>query len=227
VTQAQRTDRAGDASRIPPGRRGFDGAAARERTTDAVREIEAQTGAEVVVAVRPSSGHYRHADYLFGFVVALGTLTALLFLPVDFPIETFPLDVAVGFVLGALLAELVPPLRRLLVAPSLRQANVRRAALAAFVELGVSRTRRRTGVLIYVSMFERHVEVVADVGLLPTAVEREWEACAAGLLTAVRPRFDAQRFLDALRAFGPVLARLAPRGDDDVNELPDDRMSHA
>ena len=37
----------------------------------AVREIEAGTNAEIVVAVRGRSGTYRHADYLFGAVIAL------------------------------------------------------------------------------------------------------------------------------------------------------------
>ena len=36
----------------------------------AVREIEAKTNAEIVVAVRGRSGTYRHADYLFGAIVA-------------------------------------------------------------------------------------------------------------------------------------------------------------
>ena len=43
-----------------------------DKIAGAIREIEKQTNAEMVVVVRGRSGAYRQADYLFGAIVAGG-----------------------------------------------------------------------------------------------------------------------------------------------------------
>lgn len=71
--------------------------------------------------------------------------------------------------------------------------------------------------LVYVSTFERRVELVADVGVDGKLVEGEVRALEAAV--AGRPDLDA--FLEALRRLGPALAPSLPHAADDVNELPD------
>lgn len=193
---------------------------AHERTAEVVAEVEGHTSAEVVVAVRRTSGYYRHADYLFGLVVGLGTLCALLFLPQEFALWTFPVDVAVGFVLGAVVSAHLDPLRRLLTRPERRQDNARRAARAAFWELGISRTTGRTGILVFFSMFERRVEVVRDIGVDIQPIAEEWHTAMQALQSAADRR-DFERFIEALRALGPMLGKVLERSEDDVNELAD------
>jgi putative membrane protein len=55
--------------------------------------------------------------------------------------------------------------RRLLVLPARKIGAVRQAARGAFFDHRVSRTHGRTGILLYVSVFERRVEVVPDAGI--------------------------------------------------------------
>jgi putative membrane protein len=196
--------------------------ATKRRTTEAIRRVEERTAAEVVVTVRRESGYYRYADYLFGFAVALATLIALLFLPQEFHLATFPVDVLVGFVAGSAVSAWTPPLRRVLTGPKRQRRFVENAAKAAFVELGISKTAGRTGVLVYVSLFERRVEVVRDIGVAPAVLGPEWRNVLAELESAVRGRPDADRFVAALERLGGPLGVLLPRGEDDVNELSDE-----
>jgi putative membrane protein len=196
-------------------------AATREKTADEVKAIEARTSAEVVVAVRRVSGHYRHIDYLVGFVLSLVTLLALLYLPIDFELEVFPVDVALSFAMGAGVSAILPGLRRRLTSRKLLEQNVRTAARATFVELGVSRTSGRTGILVFVSIFERRVELVADVGVDTSALGPEWEQVQAKLSAAVASAVDSEPFFQALRLMAPPLERILPRSADDINELPD------
>lgn len=58
--------------------------AARVALTDCVKKIETATDAELVLVVRARSGSYRHADYLFGALLAFAGLLFLLFSPFDF-----------------------------------------------------------------------------------------------------------------------------------------------
>ncbi len=192
---------------------------ARKDATAAIKEIEAQTSAEVVVTLRHASGSYRSADFLWGFVVSVGTLLLLLYVDKPFPLWSFPLNVALGFGFGALLSTYVPLLRRLFTTPKQRHELVRRAARTHFVDLGVHRCTGRWGILVYVSTFERSVEVVGD-----WAIDAKDEAYAKACEAMKRALASVDRagFLAALRTLGPALAKMHPHRDDDVNELPDE-----
>lgn len=194
---------------------------ARQRVAQAVAALEQTTAAEVVVAVRKTSGHYRHADYLLGALLALAGLLVFLFHPAPFDEDLFPVAEVALFAAGAMLSVSVAPLRRLLVAPLVRLGNVRTAARAAFHDLGVSRTRQRTGLLVYVALFEREVEVVTDTGLAPDQLGPAWSSALTALTASVRDA-SLDAFVSALASLGPPLAKAHPRAADDVNELPDE-----
>jgi putative membrane protein len=193
----------------------------KSRVTAMIRELEAQTSAELVVAVKHTSGYYRDIDFLGGLTVALATLCALLFLPVPFPIPAMPVDVVVGFLLGWFFTSHAPTLRRLLLTRRRMEAAVHVAACASFVDRGISRTKARNGILVFVSTFERSVEVIADIGIDRETLGEPWRlALVAARGAAAKLDFDA--FVEALRSLGPTLGAAMPHTADDVNELPDE-----
>jgi len=194
---------------------------AKPRSVAVIQEIEGQTAAEVVIALRRHSGSYLHADLLFGFLFSVAALAVLVFSPVAFRAEAIPLDLAISFGLGALLCWEIEPLRRLLSGRKRMAENVARGARAAFHDLGVSRTSGRWGVLVYLSLYERRVEVLPDVGLDVSALGAEWNRAVERLEAAVQ-RQDFQAFLEAMKPLGPMLGKLHARREDDVNELPDE-----
>jgi uncharacterized membrane protein len=75
---------------------------------------------------------------------------------------------------------------------------------------------------VFVAGFERTVEVVADLGIDPNLLGTAWTEARGALGRAVSGRSPFDRFLQALRALGPVLGRALPRAADDENELPDE-----
>ena len=190
---------------------------ARREVAAAVKFVEATSAAELVVAVRHQSAHYRSADYLAGALAGFAMLLLLLFHPHTFAVRTMPLDVAVVFAIAAWATAKSPFLRRLLTSPKLRAENVARAARAAFVELGVSKTSGRTGILVYLSMLERTAEVVGDIGVAADCLRAELPA-----LKAAVEKEDLRALVAALRAFSSPLCNALPRAADDVNELPDE-----
>lgn len=194
---------------------------AKKRVRRAVKAIEAETAAEIVVAVRARSWRYRHTHFLFGFIVALVVLAGLLFSPWSFDIDFWPLEITVAFVAGVAFCMLVPPLERLLTAKSVMRAQVSRAAKAAFVDLGVTRTTGRSGLLVYVSLGERAAELVPDVGLSSACAAKTFAAAEAAIDRAVR-RADFEAFVAGLNMLTKPLAEALPRRDDDENELADE-----
>src|SRR5262245_49925409 len=93
-------------------RQRFDDAAC-DNHAQCVKEIEASTDAELVIIVRARSATYAHADYLFGFTVSFIILLFVLFSPIEFHPIWIPIDVAIAFVAGALIASRSSFLRRL------------------------------------------------------------------------------------------------------------------
>ena len=195
----------------------FFSSAAKKRVTEAVADVESRTSAEIVVVVRHASGKWREVDLVVGAVVAFGVLLILLFHPMPIAVEVMPVDVVLAFLAGTVLCSSIAPFKRALLVRKTVSARLRAAAREAFVDQGVSRTRRRTGILVYVSTFERRVEIVPDIGVDAKLFDAEARALAA----AVAHRLDLDAFLEALRRFGPALSGALPRSADDVNELPD------
>jgi uncharacterized membrane protein len=188
----------------------------------AVANVETLTSAEVVVAVRTTSGRYREADYLCGFAAALVTLLGLLYLPPIFPLWVFVPNAIVGFAVGAFLGSRSSALRRLLTPRAALRENVRRSARAWFVEGRYSRLPQRNAVLVYIGLLEQGVHVEADDGINVTALEPRWSEACRALDKALQPHADVARFVAALERLGQTLAREHPRLARDRNELPDE-----
>lgn len=196
----------------------------RQRVRRAVEKIEGASGAELVVAIRKRSWRYRQAHYLCGFVVSLVLLSALLFLPQSFPIVTWPLEIVLAFGTGAVLCASAGPLERWLAGRRAMETQVARAAKEAFVDLGITRTRDRSGLLVYVSLAERLANVVADAGLTSAADKDGYREALAKIERAVA-RVDFDGFVAALEQLEEPLALAVPRRHDDVNELADEVAS--
>ncbi len=187
------------------------------RIERAVKAAEARTAAEIVVAIHPSSASYPTTGWLAGSALAAMWLLVFLYHPEPFDFTFLPVELAGAFGLGFLLGRTIQPLRRMLVSAATRRREVDRASKAAFVDLGVTRTRGRTGVLVFASMLEREVRVLCDAGV-PAGVGGE--ELRRRIAAAVR-RDDVDGFVTALSDFGGALAGALPRGDDDENELAD------
>jgi len=185
-----------------------------------VKEIESGTDAEIVIVVRARSGSYRHADYLFGALIAFLGLLLLLFLPVNFHTYWVPVDIAILFALGVYLSAHSSSLRRCLTSNKFRKEAVRTGAAAMFYEAGIANTNAEMGVLVYLSLLERRLELIADRGVLKAVLSLLWNQRLSELREVGRqPEPDS--FLDALRKLGALLAEHVPATGENPNELPD------
>ncbi len=194
--------------------------AARLLLTDCVKKIETTTDAEVVLVVRARSGSYRHADYLCGALLAFVGLLFLLFAPFDFHQYWVAIEVALLFALGTLLSSRSNSVRRLLTKEKYRSEAVRTAAAAMFYEAGIANTNAEMGVLIYLSILERRLELIADRGVLKGVNALEWNQMLSELGEAGK-KPEPETILAALTNLGDLFARHLPASGENPNELPD------
>lgn len=184
--------------------------------TEAVRSIEASSSAEVVVEVRSQSGSYVHADARAGALFAFAALLFILFSPWTFDPLWVPGIVLSAYAVGMLASRLSDFVRRLMTSRRDRDERVRTYAAAAFVERGVANTEGETGLLVYLSLLERRIELIADRAVLDAVPVLEWNQ----LLETVRMRHATTAALvEVIRALQPLLARYSPSGEVDRDEL--------
>jgi putative membrane protein len=201
--------------------------------TDAVRQAEMKTSAEIVPVVATTSDPYERAEDLVGLAAALITVSAAwtqiqrLRPPVDGTDGWEPLvhllivagTFVWGWIIGLLFAKGIPGLKRLAASRGAMKARVLIAAHHAFDSLHADKTSGGTGVVIYVSMFERRVCVWADRAISATIPEAEWKAIAGKLTRALGDSKPREGFLEAIRKTGELLAASFPIKPSDANEL--------
>ena len=194
--------------------------AAGEALAQAVRDIEKDTDAEIVIAVRGRSGTYRHADYLCGAIVAFAGLIFVLFSPFEFHTYWIPIDVSILFVAGGFVSSRTDAVRRALTAKDFRSRAARSGAAAMFYEAGIANTSAENGLLIYLSLFERRLEVIADRGILKAVPALKWNNSVFELKRIGR-KPEPENLITAVRDMGSLLAEHLPATGANPNELPD------
>jgi putative membrane protein len=195
----------------------------RQRIQQAVRAAERGTSAEfVTVLARRSDG------YLFEslFVASVASSVALA-LPAILWFVGWPGSIPrlVGIQLGAfaILGLLLrwPVVTMALVPAAVQVAHARRLAREQFFTLGLSNTAERTGVLLFVSLAERYVEILADKGVHGRVGEEAWQRIVTDFTADVRAGRAADGFVRAIEALGAQLARHCPPAAGNPNERTD------
>lgn len=196
---------------------------ARRKLQAAADAVEAASSLEVVVTVRARSMSLAAADLIAGAILGWIVLLFALFAPPEFSLEAIALAVPAVFVLGALAVHGLPGAQRLLTRERTLAAGVSAAAKAAFVDLGISRTRDRTGVLVYVALAENRIVLVGDIGVTAAVPTSTWQSLVRSF--AQIPEHHGlgpeglDRLVDALATLRTLTSPYLPRRADDVDEL--------
>jgi putative membrane protein len=191
----------------------------RARLTDAIRAAEAHTSGEIYVVVAREAGEFRFVPVLWAALTAL-VLPWPLHLVTSWPTTIILLLQVLTFVAIALVTSHTP-LRHRLVPTSIAANAARKTALAQFMAHGVHLTEKRTGVLIYVALANRRVEVVADAGIHRKVDQAAWDEIAQDVVQAARAGALADGLAHAVQRAGRLLAQHCPPAPRDRNELPD------
>ncbi|MBB3021225.1 putative membrane protein [Microvirga lupini] len=188
------------------------------RLAGVIGDVEDETSGEIVLVIAEQAGHYRAVPLLWAMLAALVTPWPLIWLTGIGTSRIFLIQLAVALTLSLVLSW--PKLRFALVPRSLKHNQAHEAASREFLRRGMTRTRGKTGVLIYLALAERHAEILADTGVADRVDPGIWAGIVADLTAAIRNGRMIEGLEQALRRTGAILARHAPPRLDDVDELP-------
>ena len=190
-----------------------------------VAETEKRTGAQVVCAVVDRSDVYAELPWK-AFALGASVSGAIVFL-LDLLRQGWasPAAVLIAVITTlasgatcALLCVWVPTLARLLLDARRAEVEVRQYAESLFLSRELFATRNRTGVLLFISLFERRVAVLPDTGLATSLAHDNLQKITAGMAAALSAGHVSRALEQGLAGLEDVLAPTAA-GRSRENEI--------
>jgi putative membrane protein len=202
-----------------------------QRIAASIAKAEATTSGEIFCIVAQEVSKYREVPLAYAAAVALILPPAALLLGLhpwtladfgagwnDAPnlgqavtqaLATYAAAQAVLFAVTAFLVA-IPPVRRALTPRFLKQHRVKRTAYAHFASTGLAHVEARTGVLIFASLADRQVELVADEAIHKEVGDVAWDGAVAALVAGIKTPDPASGFIRAVEICGAALAEHFP-----------------
>lgn len=206
----------------------------RERVAAAVSAAEQNSVCEIVPVVATASGRYDRAEDIVGLWCAMLGATAIFLtlpgsadsghwggLPIWAQILLLFATMAACFLIGAVLADRFHGLRLLFTARQQMQEEVNLRARELFFDRRVHHTEGASGILIFVSLYERMAVVLGDRSVVENLGEEFPKELCDRLTAALRKEDIGTAICDTINHAAPSLASTLPRTEGDVNELPD------
>lgn len=203
--------------------------------TEAVAKAEQATNGEIALAAVPASSDYTAHELLFS--IFFGGFVLTLLLPFHQSLYTFIADCVwlpelwmlpalYGFIsffsIGlAFVISNFECIDRLIISKKDKSIAVYNRALRHFVESGVYATQERTGILLFVSLLEREVRILADSGIASHIPQEEWNLIADNLAIGIKKDQSVSAFVEAIEQCGNLLSKHFPQKEHNPNELPD------
>lgn len=193
----------------------------RTKLYETIQQIEQLSVAEIVVIVRKKSEKYRDISLIYSICASFLVFTVLMFIRKEIDAYIIFLITVFVFPLIFFTIELISKFHRLLICSKRINKSVEIIARALFQKGGIRFTKKRIGILIYVSLFEKKVIVLADKGVLEAVPYEDIENFEKELNNIFSSINKEDVFIDALSTLKRILPQYLPPVDNDINELPD------
>lgn len=103
----------------------------------------------------------------------------------------------------------------------LKGITPRARAVQVFSQLHVWDTEENTGVLLYLQLIDRDIEIVADRGINARVPQEQWEAICQRMESAFRVDRFEEGVIAGLQEITALLAKHFPARAENPNEMPD------
>ncbi len=206
---------------------------------EAVASVESVSSGEVVPYIASSSFEYRYAMYR-GASLFTALVSVVLVLLNVFEVKGFSFDFFKGswgflshfssvfnfFIIVLflywvfyMLLLYCPVLRKLFIRKKEMVEEVEEGALKAFYNNKIYETRDRTGILIYISLYEKMVVVIADKGINEKVEKDYWNSVRDIIIKNMKVGNGSKGICDAILFCKDNLEKFFPVKADDTNEL--------
>ncbi len=206
-----------------------------KKISSAVKIAESKTSGEIATAMIKESYDYAIFELMFAVVIGFVYFVLMMFfagnveqflqgkfwdysanyLVMFYGFSTF-IIIALFYFIGNLSC-----IDRLIVPKKIRNQKVTERATRYFMESGVYNTKDRTGILIFISIMERRVELLADSGINEKIPAEKWQNIVDNIIKGIKQKEVVVHLTKSINECGNLLAEHFPIQSDDKNELTD------
>lgn len=198
-----------------------------KQVTETVQHAEKKTSGEIVPMLVEASHHYP-AAILSGAVLLAAPTALILGVPVgnmlSVPADNvwlFLLLFGLSFLPAQIAVKSYPRLKEKFLWASQVDEEVYEGAVTSFYGEKLHQTRDKNGILIYISLFEKKVWILADEGINELIDQRVWDTLAIELSQSIKDGERCQALCSTINQIGDILQIHFPIKEDDKNELHD------
>ena len=215
---------------------------------NAIKEAELNTTGEIVAMVVDKSSEYSDRDFMGSifFSAVISIIPAQIFfhysdfilrklIPamgwyIEIPDATRFITGLSFFILLTMILHLplkaifnkTPVLKKLFVTNKRMAEKVQDKAFRGFYMHGLNKTKDGTGVLFFISVFEKRVHILADHGIYSKIKQETLDKYAESISKGIASGNGGEALCKSIKAAGQELADYFPIQKDNVNELPDE-----
>lgn len=196
----------------------------REEIKSLITETEKRSNSELVPMIVESSDIYPAAHWRAAIIVSFLFSLALYFSPLAIINPIYFLWIQIpGLFLGYWMGN-IRAVTRLLITKEEIEFEVTQRAIEAFYEHNLHYTEKHNGVLIFISLMERKIKIITDVGVKQKIEQKIWDDIIADFTEDVRNGTLISALHNSIMAAGNVLENYFPRDRNSAksNELKDD-----
>lgn len=206
-----------------------------EKIKKSVEKAELKSSGEIATAFIKQSDTYALNELLFSVILTfvIFSISLFYFESVNDVLKNFFWEyseynavMVYGFVTFLLIFIFyfvcnIPVIDRLIVPKKVMNEKVKNRALRYFVESGVINTKDRTGILIFISLLEKRVELIADIGIAEKIKQEEWDNVVNLIVEGIKQGNWVDNLTKGIEICGNMLEKHFERAENDENELND------
>lgn len=185
-----------------------------------VKDVELETSGEIVPVIASSSYDYPRASHLGGLLLGILAAICIAMLLDREDMWVFLALFLGSYVLFSRLLAAIPELKMPFITKREMHEEVEEAALTNFFVHGLHRTRDLTGIIIYVSVYERSVQILADKGINDKVDPKVWDDVVAEITKGIKAGRSGEALCNGVKRCGQIITEHFPVKSDDTDELP-------
>nr|BDT28398.1 TPM domain-containing protein [Bacteriovorax sp. HI3] len=195
----------------------------KEQIKKLITEAEKKSHSELVPMIVSTSDNYPAAHWRAAIIVSFLFSLGLYFSPLAIINPIYFLWIQVpGLFIGYWLGN-IPAVTRLLITKEEIEFEVTQRAIEAFYEHNLHVTDKHNGVLIFISLLERKIKIITDVGVKEKVDQKIWDEITSEFIEKVKEGDFVLALKNTINAASDILENYFPKSEGaKKNELKND-----
>ncbi len=193
----------------------------KETIENHIKNIEADSSAEIVCVVANASDKYRYIIFLYSALIALIAPLALFLFGLEFGnLKIIEFQILLFLFISFVLEY--SDFKYKLIPKRIKQNRCEKLALYQFYKLGINKTSNHKAILILICIKEKYIRIVADSEIDKIVSQNTWDEIVKNFIGFVKKQKLGEGILYTINECGKILTKDFPRDKNSKDELQND-----